>query len=143
MNDFDTQSAEHQWVLAEQAFMRFIGISLLITAVMSMIFGVFPTTVGDRFVQTVNIITTLVLGIGSLWSLWWSADIERVYTLVDGFRDNGASRTYAVIVIQVLTGLLFGSELFNGQYVLGIIGIIMLISAVFYFWRTQQINKYT
>lgn len=142
MNTYDTNSGEHRWVLAEQAFMRFIGISLLVTAIISMIFGVFPDT-GEGVISTVNIVATLILGIGSLWSLWWSSSLDRLYALVDGFQENGAGRTYYAIVLQVIAGILFTTELASGRFVLGALGIIMLISAIFFFWRAQQISKYS
>ena len=137
------QRDDHTWAVAEQWFMRFMGGSLLTIAIVSMIFGVFPTGLNTRFVTGMNISITLVLGIGSLWSLYWSSDIERLYKLIDGFKERGTTATYLSAVMQIFVGILFGLEFMEGNYALGLAGTLMLIAAVFFIWRAQQIKHYT
>ncbi|MEO1287023.1 MAG: hypothetical protein AAFV93_04590 [Chloroflexota bacterium] len=132
---------DDRWAKVEQWFMRGLGIGLLVVAVISMIFGLFPVERGGQLTFGINIGVTLFLGIGALWSLWWSSDLNRMYNLIDRFKESGSARTYAVAVMQFLIGLLFASELTSGRWALGAIGILILVSAGFFIWRAQQINQ--
>lgn len=137
----EVSNHDEQWAIAEQWFMRGLGVGLLIVAVISMIFGIFPANRSNILTQAVNISFTMLLGVGALWSLWWSSDIRRMYNLIDGFKTGGSSRTYLVAVMQVVIGLLFASELLGGRLTLGSVGILILLSAIFYFWRARQISQ--
>lgn len=141
--DFIVSSGEESWAIAEQRFMRFIGVSLLILAFVSIFFPPYNASIGTQFVRVMNIAITVILGIGSLWSLYWSMDIQRLYKLINDFKEKGNSATYITAGIQALVGLLFSSELLNGNIVLGLLGFIMIASAVFFIWRAQQISHFS
>lgn len=141
--DFLVPPGEVSWAIAEQRFMRFIGVSLLILAFVSIFFPPYHASIGIQFVRGMNIAITVILGIGSLWSLYWSMDIQRLYKLINGFKEKGNSATYITAGIQALVGLLFSSELLSGNIVLGLLGLIMIASAVFFIWRAQQISHFS
>ena len=122
--------------------MRFIGVGSMIIAVVSMIFGFFPNNENIPFMLGVNVATTLAFGLGSIWSFWWSMEQSRIENMLDGFLKKGAGRTYAVVVFLIIGGILFSFELMGGSLAMGLLGVLMLISSVFYIWRAQQISKY-
>ncbi|MGJ3239334.1 MAG: hypothetical protein ACFE0Q_11560 [Anaerolineae bacterium] len=139
MTPQDVSADKQRWAKIEQGFMRFIGVSLMIIALVSMVFGAFESRLNLQVVQGINIATTLILGAGSLWSLWWSANIERIHGLIMGFQARGNTPTYLAAVMQFLVGGLFSLELESGNWTLGLIGVVMIISGVFFLWRAQQI----
>lgn len=130
------------WIAAEQWFMRFIGASLIIIAILSVIFGFFPNRENLNFISGINIVTILIFGIGSIWSFWWSNETSRIHNMVEGFIKNGAGRTYAFAILQGLVGILFAFELMGGSLPMGLVGALMLVSCGFFIWRAQQISTY-
>lgn len=134
---------DESWAIAEQWFMRFIGVALLVLAVVSIFAPPYQATISSQLVRGMNIAITLVLGIGSLWSLYWSMDIQRLYNLIDGFKERGNTATYMSAVVQLIVGSLFGLELLDGNFALGLLGVVMLISAAFFLWRAQQISHFS
>lgn len=139
----ERDSALANWQQIEQWFLRILGADLLILAVLSMIFGTLRNIDNEATVMVVNVIITLVFGASGLWTLYSSTRADRLQGMIEKSIERGNSATRALTVMQIIVAILFLLEgLSRGQIVMLLFGVTMIAIAGFYFWRSNQINRY-
>lgn len=127
-----------KWQQTEQWFMRGIGIALLVTALLAGIFGTLNNPQNDALVQSMNIIIAFVMAGAGAWALWWSSSTERIAKMLEDVKAQGIGMNRVLAGVQVFIGLFF---LMGGSLVTILLGLMIMASAGFFFWRSTQINK--
>jgi hypothetical protein len=76
------------------------------------------------------------------WALWWSNKQERIAKMLENSIAQGAGMSRILAVVQVIVGALFLLEgLSRGGIVMLLLGLMILVSAFFFFWRGQAIAR--
>jgi hypothetical protein len=127
-----------KWQQTEQWFMRGIGIALLVTALLAGMFGTLNNPQSDALVQGANIIIALIMAGAGAWALWWSNSSERIAKMLEDVKAQGVGMNRVLAGVQVFIGLFF---LMGGGLVTVLLGLMVLASAGFFFWRSTQINN--
>jgi hypothetical protein len=129
-----------KWLGIEQWFMRGIGLALLVLAALGAFFGTLSNPNNDTMIQTMNIVLALVMAGAGAWALWWSMSSERIAKMLEGIKEQGAGISRLLAIVQLLIAALFLLEGFSrGGIVMLLLGLMILFSAGFFFWRGQQI----
>jgi hypothetical protein len=129
---------DSKWQQTEQWFMRGIGIALLVTAFLAGFFGTLNNPQNDPLVQGANIVIAFVMAGAGAWALWWSSSSERIAKMLEDVKAQGKGLNRVLAVVQIVVGLFF---LMGGGIVTVILGVMILVSAGFFFWRSTQINN--
>ena len=117
--------------------MRGIGIALLITALLAGFFGTLPNPQNDTMVQGANIVIALFMAGAGAWAIWWSMSNERIAKMLEDLKAQGVGMNRVLAGVQVFIGLFF---LMGGTLVTILLGLMIMASAGFFFWRSTQIN---
>ena len=130
-----------RWLGIEQWFMRGIGAALLVMALLGLFFGTLSNPQDDAMIRGMNIVLALIMAGAGAWALWWSMSLERIGKMFEGIKEQGAGISRLLGVVQLVIAALFLLEGFSrGGIVMLLLGLMMLVSAGFFFWRGQQIS---
>jgi hypothetical protein len=141
--ELDTPDALAYWLKIEQWFLRILGVDMLIIAILSLIFGTLQNTNNEAIIHAFNVIISIILGTGAVWTLYLSRKTKRIQTMIEDFIEQGNSPTYVFAGIQIVVAILFLLEGFSrGQIVMLLLAITMMGGTRFFFWRAKQIGRY-
>src|SRR5688572_29399359 len=95
------------WLKIEQWFMRGIGAALLLLAVLGFFFGTLSNPQDDTMIRGMNIVLALIMAGAGAWALWWSLSSERIGKMLEGIKEQGASTSRLLAIVQIVIAALF------------------------------------
>ena len=137
-----TDSRLQDWLNAERWFMRYLGGALLVIAVLSIFAGVFSNPVGERVITIFNVIITILLAIGGIWTLLSANNETRMQRMVNDFLAQPANRPKILAIPQVVVAILFALEGLRGNITFLLLGILLFTTAVWIFRRSRYVRQF-
>lgn len=149
MQPNDKQKTEDQffdeWVQSEIWFMRGTGLTLLVIAALSALFGLFATSedqVGTLIVQGLNgIVVFLTVGAG-IWALWLSTREVQMVQLVEQAMQRQPSRAFVVGGIQVVLGFFFMLSGLRDSLPMLLLGLMVVAAGAWFIYRGMRVREY-
>ncbi|MDQ7027831.1 MAG: hypothetical protein Q9P01_00030 [Anaerolineae bacterium] len=143
MTETDISDSRLQaWLTSECWFMRYLGVALLLIAVLSVFSGFFDNPNDESVLTVFNITIAILFAVASIWTMWSSFNQPQIQRMVDDFRGQPAKRQIVLAVVQIIASILFLLEGFRGRITLLFLGILLFTTAAWAFRRSHTIRQF-
>lgn len=136
----NTEAIMGRWIGAEQWFMRGAGVALFVIAAISASGGLLRDPNHEAPLRAVNVIIALLAVGAGLWSIWSSTRTQTIRQMIERFAAQSPNRLRINGGMQVAVALLFVLDgISRGTLGVLLVGVLLVVSAVWAFWRAEQI----
>ncbi len=130
-----------EWAAAEQNFLRFLGIALIIIGVLSVPMGLLHSPYDEIFVDVINIVLSLFIIAAGAFSLIFSMRKLRVQRMIEDASRQQIGRTIFGAAMIGFIGIFFGIDIFRGGWSMALIGLVFLLTAAWGFYRAYRMRQ--
>lgn len=130
-----------EWAAAEQNFLRFLGVALLIIGALSFPMGLLHSPYDEIFVRLINIILSVFIMAAGAFALIFSMRKPRVQRMIEEASRQQIGRTILGAAMIGFIGIFFGIDIFRGGWSMALIGLVFLLTAAWGFYRAYRIRQ--
>ncbi|MCA9913411.1 MAG: hypothetical protein KC496_08670 [Anaerolineae bacterium] len=130
------------WAGAEQNFLRFLGVALILIGALSLPMGLLHSPYDEIFVRLINIVLSVFIVAAGAFALIFSMRKLRIQRMIEEVSMQQVGRTVVGAALIGVMGIFFGIDIFRGGWGMALVGLLFLLTSAWGFYRAYRIRQF-